>query len=213
MVSSSYTPPDALHVMQITMQRLFILLVPGLIAIGLYLGINSFESVGNQIEDNHNTPSLNYDAYSEGINTILYDAQGGINYTLNAVRQIHFNNDVTELEKPFIRLFQDGYSRWNIAANSGRISAVATTADTSNQTIELSGNVEVYNLDKYGNRIIMSTDFLSFDPEMETLQTDRPVTVVTDYLLQTSIGMVVNLKLDKIEFHNEIRGSYEQAKN
>jgi len=199
--------------MQMTIQRLFILLTPGLIVIGLYLGISSFESRGNQTEDNRNAPILYYDAYSEGINTILYDAQGGINYTLNAVRQTHSNDDVTELEKPFIRLFQEGNSRWNIAANFGKILAVAASADTSKQTIALSGNVEVYSLDEYGSRIIMSTDFLSLDPEMETLETNRPVTVITDYLLQTSIGMFANLKLDEIQFHNEIRGSYEQTTN
>ena len=61
--------------------------------------------------------SLDFSAYSEGLNTILYDSQGNINYTLQAKRQVHYNNDSTELEKPFIRLYQDGDSRWNIAAN------------------------------------------------------------------------------------------------
>ena len=89
------------------MQRLTLLLIPGLIAIALFIGISTFESVSTRSDADPELVELDFNAYSEGINTVLYDSQGNINYTLNAVRQIHYNDDTTEFEKPFIRLFRE----------------------------------------------------------------------------------------------------------
>ena len=193
------------------MQRIGLIIVPGIIAIALFVGINSFNTLSNEA-DAPNT-SLDFNAYSEGINTTLYDAQGNINYTLKAERQVHYNDDSTELEKPFIRLYQDGDSRWNIVANSGRIPAAETTADEALERIELLGNVRVYSLDEYGNRTMMSTEFLTLNTESAILETDQPVSIVTSALQQSSIGMIAKLRIDEINFLREIRGRYEQATN
>jgi len=193
------------------MQRIGLIIVPGIIAIALFVGINSFNTLSNEA-DAPNT-SLDFNAYSEGINTTLYDAQGNINYTLKAERQVHYNDDSTELEKPFIRLYQDGDSRWNIVANSGRIPAAETTADEALERIELLGNVRVYSLDEYGNRTMMSTEFLTLNTESAILETDQPVSIVTSALQKSSIGMIAKLRTDEINFLREIRGRYEQATN
>ena len=193
------------------MQRIGLIIVPGIIAIALFVGINSFNTLSNEA-DAPNT-SLDFNAYSEGINTTLYDAQGNINYTLKAERQVHYNDDSTELEKPFIRLYQNGDSRWNIVANSGRIPAAETTADEALERIELLGNVRVYSLDANGNRTMMSTEFLTLNTESAILKTDRPVSIVTSALQQSSIGMIAKLRTDEINFLREIRGRYEQATN
>ena len=193
------------------MQRIGLIIVPGIIATALFVGINSFNTLSNEA-DAPNT-SLDFNAYSEGINTTLYDAQGNINYTLKAERQVHYNDDSTELEKPFIRLYQDGDSRWNIVANSGRIPAAETTADEALERIELLGNVRVYSLDEYGNRTMMSTEFLTLNTESAILETDQSVSIVTSALQQSSIGMIAKLRIDEINFLREIRGRYEQATN
>ncbi|MBT6057675.1 MAG: LPS export ABC transporter periplasmic protein LptC [Gammaproteobacteria bacterium] len=193
------------------MQRIGLIIVPGIIAIALFVGINSFNTLSNEA-DAPNT-SLDFNAYSEGINTTLYDAQGNINYTLKAERQVHYNDDSTELEKPFIRLYQDGDSRWNIVANSGRIPAAETTADEALERIELLGNVRVYSLDESGNTTMMSTEFLTLNTESAILETDQSVSIVTSALQQSSIGMIAKLRIDEINFLREIRGRYEQATN
>ncbi|PCI81845.1 MAG: LPS export ABC transporter periplasmic protein LptC [SAR86 cluster bacterium] len=195
------------------MQRIGLIIVPGIIAIALFVGINSFESLSNETGTPITSSSLDFNAYSEGINTILYDADGNINYTLQAERQVHYNDDSTEFEKPFIRLFQDGESRWNIVANSGRISADETTPDGALDRIELVGDVQVYSLDDFGNRTLMSTEFLTLNPESEILETDQPVSVVTSALQQSSTGMIANLKSDEITFLRDIRGRHAQATN
>ena len=195
------------------MQRIMLLLIPGAIAIAIFIAISTYDKASQNPAVSANLKALDYNAYSERINTVLYNSNGVINYTLRAESQIHFIDDLTELEKPFIRLFQQGESRWNIVANSGRILADLREDDLKNRMIELTGDVEVFSLDEYGNRTVMSTDFLEVDPQNETLQTDRPVTLVTSNLRQSSIGMFADLKIEKIVFHRDIQGHYEQATN
>jgi len=193
------------------MQRTGLLIVPGIIAVALFLGLNTFNPLGNNPDTPSTAASLDYNAYSEGINTILYDVDGKINYTLQAQRQVHYNDDTTELQKPFIRLFQEGDSRWNIVADSGKISSSETASNTTVDRIELVGDVRVYSLDSFGNRTLISSEFLTLNPESEILETDLSVSVVTKALEQSSIGMLANLKTDEITFLREIKGRYEQA--
>ena len=195
------------------MQRTGLIIVPGVIATALCFGINSLDTLRNEADVSITSSSLDFSAYSEGLNTILYDSQGNINYTLQAKRQVHYNNDSTELEKPFIRLYQDGDSRWNIAANLGRISAAETTDDGVLEKIELLGDVQVYSLDKFGNKTLMSTEFLTLNPKSEILETDQPVSVVTSAFQLSSIGMIAKLRTDEITFLRQIRGRYEKATN
>jgi LPS export ABC transporter protein LptC len=195
------------------MQRIGLIIVSGIIATALFVGINSFDTLSNEADAPITNSSLDFNAYSEGINTILYDTQGNINYTLQAERQVHYNDDSTEFEKPFIRLYQDGDSRWSIAANSGRIPAVEMTADGVLEKIELLGDVQVYSLDDFGNRTLMSTEFLTLNTQAEILETDQPVSVVTSAFQLSSIGMIAKLRTDEITFLREIRGRYEQATN
>jgi LPS export ABC transporter protein LptC len=209
MLQTLTTNPKRGHIMQ----RIGLIIVPGVIVTALFVGINTFDTLRNEADAPITSSSLDFSAYSEGINTILYDSQGNINYTLQAERQVHYNDDSTELEKPFIRLYQDGDSRWNIVAKSGRISAAKTTADGTLEKIELLGDVQVYSLDKFGNKILMSSEFLTLNPESEILETDQPVSVVTSALQLSSIGMIAKLRTDEITFLREIRGRYEKAKN
>jgi len=192
------------------MQKIGLIIVPGIIAITLFVGINSFDTLSNEVDVR--ITNLDFNAYSEGINTILYDAEGNINYTLQAERQVHYNDDSTELEKPFIRVHQKRDSRWNIVANSGRILASKKTGDGPFKRIELNGDVQVYSLDEFGNRTVVSTEFLTLNTKSEILETDQEVSIITSALQQSSIGMVANLRTDEINFLREIRGRYDQAK-
>jgi len=191
------------------MRRLILWLIPAATAIALFTGISIFDSVRKQAELDRDTSTPDFTSYSEGINTVFYDLEGRINYTMQARRQIQYKDDSTEFEKPYIRLFQNGDPRWNIVANSGRISADQAGNTSAARKIDLEGNVEVYSLDEFGNRMIMSTEFLSVDPELETLQTDHPVSIVTNTVKQSSVGMFADLKLDEIVFNRDSRGSYE----
>lgn len=191
------------------MRRISLFLIPGLIAIAIFFSLSTFETLTSPPGPEDPLRELDYDGYSEGINTVLYDTLGNINYTLQADKQIHFNDDRTELEKPFIRLFEGGNSRWNIVADSGRISSLYEADDTHVQLIELSGSIEIYGLDELGNRMQLTTEYLKVNPQTRTLDTNDPVTLVTNNLQLTSIGMFADLQQDEVTFKRETKGHYE----
>lgn len=196
------------------MRRLRLLIVPAVTAIAVSVLINQFSGSQLPDQDASSTEVLTFDAYAESINSVLFDETGAIDYTLQATRQVHYRDDSTELEQPFIQLFKDGSSRWNITADSGRISAGPAGLEGTNQrSIELSGQVEVFNVDDYGNRSTLTTDYLQFDPQLETLQTNSLVTYQTNTIQQTALGLFANLEQERIQFHNDVRGSYVQMEN
>ena len=58
------------------MQRITILLIPGVIAIAIFIAISAYDNVSQNPEVSANLKVLDYNAYSEKINTVLYDSNG-----------------------------------------------------------------------------------------------------------------------------------------
>jgi len=171
--------------------------------------VNYKQLIPSSATQDSNKAALDFNAYSVGINTVIYDVNGEINYTIQADRQVQYNDDSTELDKPFVRLFQNGESRWNLLADTGVISPESMANSKEMRSIELSGNVEVYSLDDFGNRTVMTTQKLMLNPQLETLMTDQPVRVETSSIRQSAVGMDADLNSDEIVFHRDVRGIYE----
>ena len=192
------------------MQKFSIFLVAAVVAIALYFALSGWSAMEADSNDEATLAELDYDGYSEGINTILYDGDGNINYTMRATRQYHFKDQTSRLDEPFIRLFRDGSSRWNIVADKGHIASDTGNPEAADiDKIELSGNVEVYSLDEHGNRTVLSTEFLTINPNLETMETDLPVDMVTTNIRQSGTGMFANLQRDEIQFLSNNAGLYE----
>ncbi|MDB3992321.1 LPS export ABC transporter periplasmic protein LptC [Gammaproteobacteria bacterium] len=194
------------------MYKSTILFIPIVIAITLLSTIFSGGSLSDLIANKPRVAEieLEYESLSEGMNTIQFNDDGTINYTLRAETQIQFTDNHLEVEKPFIKLFQNGESRWNIVADKGTISDY----DQAEQKIlVLSGDVEIFGLDERGNITKMFTEYLEIDPNNETLETNRSIRLIAPNLQQSSEGMFTNLKADEIIFHDEIRGFYENEHN
>ena len=171
--------------------------------------VNYKQLIPSSTTQDSNKAALDFNAYSVGISTVIYDVNGEINYTIQADRQVQYNDDSTELDKPFVRLFQNGESRWNLLADTGVISSESMANSKEMRSIELSGNVEVYSLDDFGNRTVMTTQKLMLNPQLETLMTDQPVRVETSSIRQSAVGMDADLNSDEIVFHRDVRGIYE----
>lgn len=152
-------------------------------------------------------PEVNYDAWSSGITSVLYDVDGNIEYTLEAERQVHYLDDSTELVSPNMRLQQDTGANWNITARSGRIHGAAQGGRI--ERLDLSDQVTVEQVTISGEQMTLNTSFLSIYPDSETMDTDQEVTLTTDSLLQTAIGMRGNLNQDTLTFLSQVRGRYE----
>ena len=194
------------------MYKSTILLIAIVITITLLSTIFSGGSLSDLIGNNARLAEigLEYESVSEGMNTILFNDDGTINYTLRAETQIQFADNHLEVEKPFIKLFQNGESRWNIVADKGTISDY----DQAEQKIlVLFGDVEIFGLDERGNITKMFTDNIEIDPNHKTLETNRSIRLIAPNLQQSSEGMFANLKADEIIFHDEIRGFYENEHN
>ncbi len=170
---------------------------------------------GPQFLKNSEFSPREIEAYSEGINSILYDENGSISYTLRADNQIHYKNGDTRIERPLIRLFQDEIPRWNIIANEGLVLPLPTdtSLELKKKKLKLSGNVEILGLDKFGNKMFISTELLEIDPINETLTTDRRVDYESSNIHHSSVGMFANLNEDKIRFEKHVRGFYAKISN
>ena len=168
-----------------------------------------------RLSENSEFPPREIEAYSEGINSILYDENGSVSYTLRADNQIHYIDGDTRIENPLIRLFQDEIPRWNIIANEGLVlpTLTETSSEQKKEKLTLSGNVEILGLDKFGNRTFISTELLEIDPINETLKTDRRVNYESNNIHHSSVGMYANLNEDEIRFEKNIRGFYEKISN
>jgi lipopolysaccharide export system protein LptC len=72
----------------------------------------------------------------------LYNASGQIEYTLDAAEQVHYLDNTTLLQSPFVRLYRTSGVLWNIVASSGRIHA-AENGDAI-QRLDLQDGVELF---------------------------------------------------------------------
>ncbi|MCB1670127.1 MAG: LPS export ABC transporter periplasmic protein LptC [Gammaproteobacteria bacterium] len=197
------------------MQLIRFLLIPGLLAVVIFLGLDYVDRNRDSTDPETTPPPIAFNGYSEGINSVQFDAAGKIRYTLSASRQVSYLNSETALEEPVIQLYQENDSRWNIVARSGRIMANRQASEVSEDIEEIvfSGNVEVKQLDDTGNRIVLLTDTLDIDPAGEVLSTNAIVTMMGDGFEQSATGMRLNLNTEDYLFYRDVKGRYAATQN
>lgn len=188
--------------------KIRLLLIPLLIAISLFLAISNFNPSQPGRRDAGLDLTLDYRAWSEGITTAVYDESGALNYTLQAERQLVRDDDSSQLEQPFIRLYEEAGEQWNISAESGRIFAQQGARDTPSRRIEFLGNVEILSLDKFGNRALVNTEHLLVDPDSKTAETELPVTLQTRNIAHSATGLYLDFENERMTFLRDNEGSY-----
>ncbi|MGJ8690299.1 MAG: LPS export ABC transporter periplasmic protein LptC [Gammaproteobacteria bacterium] len=179
------------------------------IILAFFAGRSALEQRANRAlsEDQQTTTAILFDAYSNGVTSVLYDSVGEIEYTLEASNQVHYLDNTTALSDPYVRLYQGSGVRWNIVARSGKI--ISAENDNRIDRLDLSDDVELFQIDALGNRMTLNTSFLSLYPSSETMNTDREVTMTTDTLRQTALGMTADLQQDTLTFLSQVKGRYE----
>ena len=168
---------------------------------------------GEETGEDSAAPELAFDGYSEGINTVFYNDNGDVDYTLRATRQFHLKDQSALLEEPLVRFFENGVSTWNIVAESGLVGGNTEASARLMESIRLSGDVEVHRLDDYGNSTVLSTQLLDIDPNREILETHDTVHMVTASITHAGQGMFADLNRDEIQFHSNNSGHYESQGN
>ncbi len=191
----------------------FFLIIPALILVILVDRPNILQS-GNRAIDEVMT-EIDFDSWSTEIITVLFNVEGEIEYKMQASRQVHFLNNTTLLENPNLSLYQVAGGQWNVTAKSGRIQPISGSTETSSisaiERIELIDDVELFQTDDFGNRMVLSTAFLTLDPELETLSTSHPVRFQSSTIEQTAIGMHADLTRNTVTFLSQIRGRYDAS--
>lgn len=150
----------------------------GVVSVLCYFFLD-LSQTGEETGEDSAATELAFDGYSEGINTVFYNENGDVDYTLRATRQFHLKDQSALLEKPLVRFFENGVSTWNIVAESGLVGGNTEATARLMESIRLSGDVEVHRLDDYGNSTVLSTQLLDIDPNREILETQDPVQMVT----------------------------------
>lgn len=192
-----------------TSQRVgkLLLLISAIALLAIFGGRRLLEVQPALLSATEQAGSLQYDAYATGVTSVLFNASGQIEYTLDAAEQVHYLDNTTELQNPYVRLYQPSGSLWNIVASSGRIHA-AENGDAI-ERLDLQNSVELFQIDELGRRMSLETDFLSVFPATESMSTDREVTMITDSLRQSAVGMRADLLQDQLTFLGQVRGRYE----
>jgi LPS export ABC transporter protein LptC len=184
-----------------------LLLISAIVMITIFGGRRILEVPPALLPTGQSLTPLQYDAYATGVTSILYNAAGRIEYTLDAAQQVHYLDNTTELQSPLVRLYQPSGALWNIIASSGRIHA-AENGDAI-QRLDLQNGVELFQIDELGRRMSLTTELLSVFPDTQSMSTDREVTMITDSLQQTATGMRADLQQDQLTFLGQVRGRYE----
>lgn len=190
------------------MPKLSFLLLPAVLAVAVYFIVSSFNGDSRAPQTPLSPLAEDLVAIAEGINTVFYNEQGEVSYTLRAERQMQRKDDTSELSRPAVQLYRDNESHWNIVADSGNISARRNTSAEGSRLITLTGNVRIQSTDDFGNPLLLLTDWLSISPATETAETDRQVVLQSTAIEQTSLGMIADLSRDQITFLSDSEGYY-----
>ncbi len=147
---------------------------------------------------------VNHDSYSRNIETVHYDSDGEVDYTVRASEQRRFLDDTYWLWRPVMEVFRDPGVRWHITAQSGRILSGDPVS-----TVTLISDVVIRRHNSDGERrMTLYTDRLDIDPEQEAMATRSPVSLTGPGFMQTAMGMRANLAQESITFLSQINGRY-----
>ena len=184
----------------------------GVVSVLYYFSLD-LSQTGEETGEDSAAPELAFDGYSEGINTVFYNNNGDVDYTLRATRQFHLKDQSALLEEPLVRFFENGVSTWNIVAESGLVGGNTEASARLMESIRLYGDVEVHRLDEFGNSTVLSTQLLDIDSNREILETQDTVHMITTSIAHTGQGMFADLNRDEIHFHSENSGHYGSQGN
>lgn len=190
--------------------KLTYLLLPAAIAILAFLAISAMNPAETRLADQDDVLVPAYNAWSEGIDTVIFDTSGDIAYTIAAERQVYFDDDTSTLAQPVIRFYDAVGEQWNLVANTGRISA-QQESDPDLRDIELIGNVQIRNEDSNGNLTLLSTQRLMLNLVEKAARTELRVQLRTNNLEHSATGMVAYMNRNRIEFFRDNKGRYIES--
>ena len=184
--------------------RILALLIPTLTAVGLYLtldwaddrAIATSERAGmadtlqaeQTLESRGKGP---IQAYSQELQTTIFDVDGALQYTLRADSQTQFEDQTSLLTQPRITLFDAGKPNWNITADYGRIERHPSAADDPSREnsadedlVRFIGNASLKAALANSSTLALQSSEFSLIPSVEKIRSDKPVRVINQGINQ-----------------------------
>lgn len=134
------------------------------------------------------------DAFAENIIVSTLDTEGKLTQRLWADYSEHFpKRDTTRLQQPYLELYRDDGPPWKVQAQQGTVRQGGTT-------VQLKDQVEFHRAAGPANKQSAAyTDFITFWPERDYAETDRPVRFEQPGLQVTGTGMRAYLDTEQVE--------------
>jgi len=135
--------------------------------------------------------------------TTLYREDGTVDYQFNSEHIDYFNSSNSALARTvyFIFFSKDGHT-WHARSDTA-------TFFNDSKKIQLNGNVRVW---QPARNLELTTDVLLFDENREYAETADPVIINSPAGTTHSVGMNVDLKLEKLHLLSAVTGTYHVKK-
>ncbi|MFQ3229987.1 LPS export ABC transporter periplasmic protein LptC [Reinekea sp.] len=148
-------------------------------------------------------PEDSPDAYMTDVNITRYNEQGiAVLYAQGESLAMYENPQRSQFNQPTIHLVENGTLTWKITANTANID--------ENDIIEFHENVIATQLSATP-ALILVTEFLSINNELQTIETDLPVQLTQGSQRVNAIGMDAQMDTmgSNIHFQSEVSFVYD----
>lgn len=146
------------------------------------------------------------DYFVDNFSVVRMTPAGSPAYLVSGARLTHHpQDDSSDIERPFVRKLNDGQAPTDVRAERARI-------DQGNSRVLLSGNVTVERAASAGARPLrLTTPELTVFPDLDRMQTDAPVEMVSGGARLSGIGMTGDNAARRIEIAHRLRLTYPPA--
>lgn len=148
------------------------------------------------------------DAIADNLHAVTLSKQGIPRFIMSAKQLVHYSDDdSTTLDEPDITALTPMRPDIHMTAKHGTLSS-------KGDVIELNDDVKIVRAaGKTQNELVMLTDYVKVIPDLETAQTDRPVTITdaNDHL--SAVGMEMDNRAQTIKLLSRVKASNAVTQN
>ncbi|GGH93091.1 LPS export ABC transporter periplasmic protein LptC [Pseudomonas fluvialis] len=143
------------------------------------------------------------DFYIIGTETVQYQADGTLDYRLQAPRLEHLQrSELTLVEQPDLLLYRGNPHPWHVQSTRGE-------AKGDGSEVELIDNVRIARTDARGRPTLLTTSRLTVFPDKEYAETRQAVRIDAANGVTTAQGMKAYLQDSRMHLLSNVRGQHE----
>ncbi len=145
------------------------------------------------------------DAFVVNATYTSYGNEGKLESILKTNQAKHYpRTDTGLLANPSLELYQDGELRWVAQSQQGEF-------DMTNDTLVLSGDVEVIGETRNGTPLTMQTNSLTYANKSSFIRTDDAVVISSPGSQLSALGMTANVEDRTVILESNVKGHYAPA--